>query len=185
MPDEETLIGYLTDGMANAGLSFENIEEARSALRGILTQLSPEEIQELIGDRIGEVLKTGNLSTLQNNETLFRILGPSNPQINSTAPDFLDAQDRMFTCNLYDYDEDEDEYEPWFTGNCLTCMKKIEEYWYAIRLPRSQGGWSGCYCTFQCARQDLLNEEIPKLPDIAILDIVEKKIHEKGIQDRS
>lgn len=180
----ETLVDYLTNGMAREGLSFENIEEGRLALRGLIPHLSQEELNSLLGGRVEETFIKGNLSLLQENLELFRILGPSNPQINAGVEDFLNGQDRMFTCSIYDYDEEEDEFFPWFTGNCLTCMKRIPYYWYALRLPQASGGWSGCYCSFNCAREGLLNEEIPRIPNIAILDLVEAKILEKGIQER-
>lgn len=183
-PDLETLIDYLTDGMASAGLSFENIEESRLALRGILPHMTEDELTGLLGERVSETLSTGNLSLLQNDTTLFRVLGPSNPQINSKSEDFLNGQDRMFVSSLYDYDDEEDTTFSWFDGYCLSCMKLIDEYWYAVRVPRSQGGWSGCYCGFSCARSGLLNEEIPKVSDIAILDFMESKILALGIQDR-
>lgn len=177
----ETLIDYLTNGMAREGLSFENIEEGRLALRGLIPTLSKEELKELVGDN----LVKGNLSLLQDNLDLFRILGPSNPQINAGSEDFLNGVDRMFTCSLYDYDDEDDEFFPWFTGNCLICLKRIRYYWHALRLARAEGGWTGCYCNFECAEKGLLNEEIPRTPDIAIFNLVKRNIVEKGIQDRT
>ncbi|AHH01713.1 hypothetical protein pv_146 [Pithovirus sibericum] len=188
IPDTETLIGYLTDGMAHAGISFTNIEEVRQTLRGILPNLSSSQTRDLLteslGDRVDEVLRDGRLSTLQDNTTLFRILGPSNPILNSKAEDFLRGDDRMFLCALYDYDEEEEEIQPWFTGNCMVCMRRIAHYWYAVRVPKPQGGWAGCYCSWEHAREDVFNRETPDVAGIAILDVVEPRVIDVGIQDR-
>lgn len=184
LPDTDALVDFMVAGMEADGISIDNIEEARNVLRASLAQLSPEQINDLTRGRVEEALKTENLNSLQNNEQLFRILGPSNPQIGATMEDFLTSQDRMFTCSLYDYDEDEDETEDWFLGHCLVCSRKIENYWYAVRAPHTQGGWSGCYCSFEHARQDLLNRDEPRLSDVAILDLVEIKTKQTGIQDR-
>lgn len=189
IPDTETLIGYLTDGMAHAGISFTNIEEVRQTLRGILPNLSSSQTRDLLteslGDRVDEVLRDGRLSTLQDNTTLFRILGPSNPILNSKAEDFLRGDDRMFLCALYDYDEEEEEIQPWFTGNCSVCMRRIAHYWYAVRVPKPQGGWAGCYCSWEHAREDVFNRETPDVAGIAILDVVEPRVIDVGIQDRT
>nr|WIL03340.1 type I restriction modification DNA specificity domain protein [Cedratvirus plubellavi] len=184
LPRTETLVDFLVAGMEADGIAIDNIEEARNVLRASIVQLTPEQLNDLTKGRIEEALKTENLNTLQTNTELFRILGPSNPQIGAGMEDFLTSQDRMFTCSLYDYDEDEDETEDWFLGYCLVCSRKIENYWYAVRAPHSQGGWSGCYCSFEHTRQDLLNRDQPRLSDVAILDLVEIKTKQTGIQDR-
>nr|WIL04559.1 hypothetical protein Cduv_79 [Cedratvirus duvanny] len=184
LPNTNTLVDFMVAGMEEDGISIDDIEQAKNVLRASIAQLSPEQLNDLTRGRIDEALKTENLNRLQDNTQLFRILGPSNPQIGASKEDFLTSQDRMFTCSLYDYDEEEDETEDWFVGYCLVCSRKIENYWYAVRAPHTQGGWSGCYCSFEHTREDLLNKDQPRLSDVAILDLVEIKTKQTGIQDR-
>jgi hypothetical protein len=102
----------------------------------------------------------------------IRFYGPANPFfINNDLHEEEDS--RMFTCNIGDhepFDGLEDERflnrNPlgWFTGSCLSCMKRIEFFNYAVRMPMDGGGWKGCYCSFTCVRKDL-----PR-PDIDVTD---------------
>lgn len=52
---------------------------------------------------------------------------------------------RMLTC-----DEFCEERQDWFTGYCDICDTMIEKKQYALRLPHVGGGWSGCFCGFDC-----------------------------------
>lgn len=38
----------------------------------------------------------------------------------------------------------------WFKGYCDYCEKKIEKMRYAVRYPMENGGFIGCYCSFNC-----------------------------------
>ena len=63
---------------------------------------------------------------------------------------------RMLLDTLYEYDEYLDEYKSeWFTGNCQQCSLKIAYPHYAIRKPRFKGGWSGCYCSWECLKDEM------------------------------
>lgn len=77
---------------------------------------------------------------------------------------------RMFTCcefesnkfkNEYDdnYDDDNDYFIDWYTEECEVCEKKIIKRHYALRLPLEDGGWKGCYCSFECLRLNIQNKD--------------------------
>jgi hypothetical protein len=38
----------------------------------------------------------------------------------------------------------------WFKGQCDFCEKKIQKMRYAVRYPMENGGFIGCYCSFNC-----------------------------------
>lgn len=73
---------------------------------------------------------------------------------------------RMFTCKCsqnedYDYDDDED----WFIGKCQRCNNKIgvktqtreQRKRCALREPLLYGSWSGCFCSFDCINDSIIN----------------------------
>lgn len=51
---------------------------------------------------------------------------------------------------LYHYD--------WFRKSCDVCLKPIPHRHYAIRKPLNHGGWSGCYCSFDCLKLRVTDE---------------------------
>lgn len=38
----------------------------------------------------------------------------------------------------------------WFRGSCDECLKKITSRYCCVRQPLINGGWRGCYCSFEC-----------------------------------
>jgi hypothetical protein len=67
---------------------------------------------------------------------------------------------RMYYCvcrNEDDYDNTSytQELNPqsWFIGSCEECGIGIEKFRYAIRFPIKDGGWLGCFCSFECMRK--------------------------------
>lgn len=129
---------------------------------------------------------------------VFRILGPVNPMVGlstdltSNKPCSNYGGCRMFTCCEFEnYSDDngpinEDSYEgiEWFTGYCANkdCKTpKIREYWHAIRMPMTHGGYYGCYCSFECMRG---NKAVDDMVIDFLINQMEKRINEIGIQDR-
>jgi len=35
----------------------------------------------------------------------------------------------------------------------MECHEKIEKKHYALRMPQLNGGWKGCYCSFECLEE--------------------------------
>lgn len=106
-----------------------------------------------------------------------RIMGPRNA---IPSDDNKDGGERMLTCNVYDFDEEENEEYNWFLGFCLNCGLRIRRLTHALRLPVLGGGWKGCYCSPECALKqiDLEDTITPR-----ILQEVVEDLHVIGVQD--
>lgn len=78
----------------------------------------------------------------------------------------------------------------WFTGECKHCRRSIRHKHYALRMPMVQGGWYGCYCSFECLRNGVTfvdallgSDQISvRMDDI---DAMEREYANYGIFDRS
>ncbi len=180
----DEMVDLLTDGLSTAGLSVDDVEESKNVIRSYL-QIAPVEERMAL---LQPVLEKEFLSSLQEDDDIFRVLGPANPLFGSEVEQMSFGGCRMFTCNVFDYDDDENEYFDWFTGNCEICRKKIRNRYHAVRIPKPMGGWVGCFCSFNHVRDGLGNDELDTArPDIAsrtMIDIVEREIKRIGIQDR-
>lgn len=97
-------------------------------------------------------------------DDLYRRYGPCNPRlahygiVNEEDPCTLHGGCRMLTCwEFIEIDEDEEEITPytrWFQGSCDRCCRKIMYKHEAVRMPLSNGGWFGCYCSWNCVEND-------------------------------
>lgn len=131
---------------------IQNIKDIEEKLRN----MSSEELNSLIAN-------------MENEHTikLFRIYGPSNAFNDENIPN----QDRMFICSYYDYnldilhdmEADEENLPNWFTEYCDFCNKKIDNYRYAVRIPMINGGWKGCYCSWECIMKENKKYHIPSI----------------------
>lgn len=97
---------------------------------------------------------------------------------------------RMLICTHREVDQEDDDdavdeqteenlYTDWFTGYCQICYRKIENRVYAIRRPLVDGGWQGCYCSFE----HLWNDDIDVL-EKSIINLFRQQLEQLGIQDR-
>jgi len=96
---------------------------------------------------------------------------------------------RMFTCTVFDYDEEMKRFEDWYEGFCHQCNSRIRRRWHAVRIPGEKGGWIGCFCSWECVRVALddvgYNPEMePKTIQHLLVNLFEKQIRDIGIQDR-
>lgn len=184
IPDIETIVRLLTEGLEAHGITFEDIEEAKNVLRGRLNVATLAE-KVLI---LSPIMEIQSLENLQNNTELFRILGPANPLYDSDATQMKYGGSRMFIANEFDFNEEIGFYDDWFRGACDHCHLRIRYRWHAIRMPRPHGGWLGCYCSFECLRGGLdqkeLDEERPDLVTRNMIDSIEDQFEDIGIQDR-
>lgn len=130
------------------------------------------------------------LLTFDEETTLDRVYGPINAIINKNCPGSPGEQGpcRMLTCNCreYDSDEDVDDEQDWwefYEGMCQVCNGKLQDMSHAVRFPVNGGGWCGCYCSFDC-----MKEEPPRTiydDDATIMAIMEGTITSTGILDRT
>ena len=93
----------------------------------------------------------------------------------------------MLQCECLE-ETDEDFYDPasgmtWFKDKCDFCENMILDPSHALRFPSTSGGWGGCYCSFDCVKEDPMYNKSDKLD--FILTLMKIKIDHFGIMDRS
>jgi len=145
--------------------------------------------------KLREELHKLDLDGLQDNKELFRIYGPPHPGFNYSVDQLELGGPRMLMNGEWDYDED-NQLVDWFlsknndekTGNCFQCHLKIRKYFHAIRRPHFSGGWIECFCSIPCLRRRQENlecdAETQDLYSRELIDLLEKKLNDIGIQDR-
>lgn len=190
-------VDLLTSGLGIQGISVEEVEKHRAALRKELESMTPEDQAVLLNP----VLEDLNLTEMTDNVELFRRFGPNHP-VYGTILDDTEFSDpcqrfggcRMFLCVCSETVRDEDElgrtldviYEPdevdWFKGVCDFCHRRIAKECYAVRRALDSGGWLGCYCSWKCTRNDTPNDE---LAIQALINHFEDKVNELKIYDRT
>ena len=70
----------------------------------------------------------------------------------------------------------------WFRKYCQQCKKIIRDKSHAIRYPRHDGSWLGCYCSFDCMVENRgIEDENEELFKMRALEFT---LYEKGIMDR-
>lgn len=158
------------------GIDIEEKEEAKKLIEAKIRIGTIKEKKELFG----EFLNRKKIEKLQDDIELFRWFGPDNP--------FYGSSSRMFTGNEYDYDEEEEKFEDWFTGACLNCHLRIRSRYHAVRIPMPFGGWSGCYCSIICLLKGIQEMEYENKEVDLIVRMMAKVLEEElmtfGIQDR-
>ena len=187
MPSNEEAVEILTEGLSRYGISFVEIEKTKEFLLNEVSK-SEERKKELLMP-IMENQKQRNLET---DRLLYWVFGGSNPLVDQNltidAPSYKYGGCRMFLCDLFDYNEEYDFVEDWFTGSCQQCLLRIKHRWYAVRKPRNMGGWEGCFCSWECVRKwEVEMEDFEMEEDLLtkkLIDIYEEKTNKVGIQDR-
>jgi hypothetical protein len=89
---------------------------------------------------------------------LFRLYGPSNPfyvDKEDELEDYEPGDDRMLTCQIFNWDDDIEGFQPIFSGTCDWKGHTISSERAAVRRPVPHGGWEGSYCSFACIREQL------------------------------
>lgn len=183
LPDNEKAVELLTAGLVEQGVELDQMSEIRDYLMEKLTNSTRIEKLALISP----ILENQAKSVLAGEKELFQIYGPANPLVDQdltlSGPSYKYGGCRMFLTDIFDYDEEFDQVQPWFTGACDMCHLRIRKYCHAIRRPRVLGGWYGCYCSFKCLRDSLIPEE-PLLLDNAMINEFEDEFKTLGIQER-
>lgn len=131
----------------------------------------------------------------KSNDEYFRVLGPCfsgyRPLIldkNSPNPCCRNGGCRMFTCVEYEDEDDEEnlrfthpELIEWFTNSCDSCQNTEFKKHEAVRMPI--GGWKGCYCSWECVKNDLKGSVYSTNLDLC--DIFSNAMKMIGIYDRT
>lgn len=172
--------------------------ELMQSSRDSVFQEIQEELQKMPKDEYNFFMKryidTVSQSTLQTNEELFKIYGPSFPQTgystlseNSENPCDRYGGCRMLLCQGHTprtdiQDDEESMSRDWFTGSCCACLKKISKRHYAKRMPLPGGGWdTDCYCSWKCVKYDIAH---PDIIQTLLLKYFKRKNNRFGIYDR-
>lgn len=143
----------------------ENSENIKKQVQKIFQEASKDEKQRLLAP----ILKNNRQEEMRESEDLFHLFGPSFPVIgidfSIKTPCTKWGGCRMFLCicaEKFDDDEDviyNDDSIDWFRQNCDYCHlfigeetkdARIPKRQWAVRKPRAEGGWIGCYCSWKC-----------------------------------
>jgi hypothetical protein len=154
---------YIQKDLENMGQYLEVPEGSttQEILFQMVNDLDAEQYNELI-NKIA--IDPEEVERIQHNPNIFRVYGPVNSYNNTDFSKILDENEqpdvniifggaRMFTDLSQEIDpETLVPLDEWFTGSCMQCFKRIRAYHHAVREPGLQGGWSGCFCNWDCVR---------------------------------
>lgn len=152
-------------------------EEREKILRKFVYQVSEEDWDEFTKSlQVNEE----EILDIRMNLDVFRAYGPVNARQGTDYSHLNDNQGEPDRDKIYGGERMFTEKD-WFTGNCFICLRRIRSYHHALRRPYVQGGWSGCFCSFECLRKTIDQED-----EIlhGIVTMIEKDILSYGIQDR-
>jgi len=177
-----------------------DLESAREDLTKKMSSMSAEERME----NINWLRKNNSLMQLELEEEIFKVLGACLPwpdginlEKESKDPCALFGGCRVWTCyENENINEDtggdiiEDVVDrgllaelEWFKGQCdgVNCQRKISYKHWAVRMPLEIGGWIGCYCSFECIRNDVESDNEVRMK---LINGFEEIYNTVGIYDR-
>ena len=182
---------------ANRYITFDDNDEQAAAMgmEETLDNMNEEDRREFIDALIAA---DSNVQELRDNLDIFRIFGPVNPDDTLDFSEIMDPDgtmnynvmyggNRMFTDTTQEIDPYEEILlEDWFRGYCMECYKRIRTYHYAVREPLLNGGWVGCYCSWDCVRKKATRdqEDASCSGILALIDTMEALVNEVGIAER-
>ena len=154
----------------------------------------PEELELL--DEYSNGYEADNVDAKQNEDSELigrpeRLWGPVNAMLDRDCSG-NDGPCRMLACVCRDLDQACDEQltpdvpldsEQWFTGRCDECQRSLLDISYAIRFPVTNGGWVGCFCSWNC-----LGKSPPRplfTEEVTAINRVKAVIDQFGILDRA
>jgi hypothetical protein len=173
-------VELLMSGLEKQGIEMLDPLKVKSILASKLTEMSPEERGKYLGAFL--------IEKIQQNESLFHILGPVHAQeLSSSVGCEKYGGCRMFYCECFEFhltDPTEDKKQEhksygvtrWFKGQCEKCCRKIPKRCYAVRCPLENGGWIGTYCSWNClylsgnGSENLISQYEKEMNDKKIID---------------
>jgi hypothetical protein len=103
--------------------------------------------------------------------------------INSSEEALKYGGSRMLTSTEFDYDDDTDEYIEWFNNYCVQCNNKILRKCHSVRKPMTEGGWIGCYCSWKCSKESVIEGDKTEIGVYQLIEYYEEKCKKIGILD--
>jgi hypothetical protein len=184
--DQEVKFNKLLDDYKN--FFYKVVPEEKNVF---LKDISPE-IEKSLRVFLQTSTDSESYETQVNIGNPDRVWGPENRIEDKDCCSGPDGEGpcRMLQCECLECDDDEDNmYDPsegltWFKGECDYCEKKILDLSHALRFPVNEGGWKGCYCSFECLEDDSILEISDKKKHI-LMNLMKIKIEKFGIMDRS
>jgi len=196
----------LVDLLISAPKMIPTIEmhEVEEAKKKILEQLASMKIKGHAGEWRLQMLHRLVEDTFGEDPLAFKVLGPAHPlgdiaELNSRSHDPCSRYGgcRLMTCYEFENEDsitsapiDEElcftrnyDLVDWFGGKCDLCHKRIEWKHVAVRMPQQNGGWKGCYCSWDHVRQDLRTP--PNKRIVEWIDLFERQYLHHGIYHRS
>jgi hypothetical protein len=173
-------IELLLKGLSQHGIDVVEMEEIKKILYQKLSNMNIHERTMYMKGFIGE--------QLEDNESLYHILGPMN-QTNCNTPICKKYGGcRMFYCDCFEFhlldpnqetkQENFSQCPRWFKGKCDKCCRDIPKRCYAVRRPLGDGGWLGTYCSWNCIHLS------GKSDDEELIKKIEKEMNERKIMER-
>ncbi len=136
-----------------------DLSKRREVRDTVLTKIKKYSPDQLLAVYVKILIPDEKIKLIEEDKSLFRILGPCNPYpFENYAEITADSNERygsgrMFSDLRREFTEEDIQQETWFEGSCDNCRKKIRYQHYAVREPYFEGGWIGCYCSFNCVRE--------------------------------
>jgi hypothetical protein len=181
LPNLNKSVDLLTDGLKSLGVSDLEVETSRELLKNKLENSTEEEKMGLLQP----VLESADIFELKGNLELFRILGPTNPHYDADLTldhiCFKYGGCRMMTCTCFEYVDEDEPAEDWFTGGCQSCGLKLRSRAHAVRKPLHFGGFAGCFCSAQCIKDSIV---LPDSLTFLMTDRIVNQLNTYKIQDR-
>lgn len=181
----EQSVELLMRGLERHGVDLVDKDKIKILLHDKLSKMKVEEQVKYISSFVKE--------ELNENESLFHILGPVNVSDQEMIPKKHSRCDkyygcRMLYCDCFEFhlvDPESGDIKPsscpgWFKGQCEKCSRKIPKRCYAVRCPLEKGGWVGTYCSWNCLYLSGNGGESSE----SLIGRYEREMNEKKILDR-
>ena len=191
--DEEVKFNKIIDSSSSF---FHQLIPRNQKMDEDISSFSITDLPENIKKSIQVFLKASTDSEMEESGVVIgtpdRVWGPVNRMIDRDCCSGPEGEGpcRMLQCECLELDEDDNNevYEnkgevTWFSGKCDSCRNFIPDLSHAIRFPNRDGGWKGCYCSFDCMEKDpphMVSKE-----ETILLGIMKNNIDRHGIMDRS
>lgn len=109
----------------------------------------------------------------------FARYGPLNPFLNQEHSS-MDSG-RMRLSNMYDFDPDTESREDWYEGHCWQTGDRILHREYAVRIPMPNGGWWGCFASWNAAYKYIQEHDQSNAMSMLLINYFEQQSHEYGL----
>lgn len=193
--NEDEAVKLLMSGVDDSGIYQGDRDELEKTTREIWGKMSniQRRVQlAIIIDQLNRAYNSDNVT----NAKVFRLLGPANSLVNSNNDTYHDICRRygcrMLHCDCIEHVDpeertlyDESDYD-WFIqphedfASCYECQSRIPNRAAALRIPEIHGGWTGRFCSRECA----LSYQRVEPEQRQLLDVYLSELETIGLQSR-